>query len=487
MRQFRARLPVSLITVSTIEKVIFASLLVMIIWLPIPLGSNRMWAWSLIQIIASIQSIVLLACYKGRLPFYQLTHYKYLLIPIGVFQVWVLLQTIPVPLFLLEFISSSSFQIYQQVEASWGTISVDSRITLVALFKGFSYTLLLINAIFLVNSSKRLKLVVITLIVSGTFQAFYGATYVLLESPTSPIFGLPAETTATGSFVYKNHLANYLMMTLCVGIGLIISQLHVHHAPSWHSAIRRTLEGILSSKMLVRLCLIIMVIALVMTRSRMGNSAFFFAVTFGGILALLIYKNRPFALPLLVASILLIDAIVIGSLFGLEKVKQRLVETSLVFESRDQVLLWALEIIKDFPVTGTGMASFYTIFPSYAQGDVGVYDHAHNDYLQFFVEAGIPATLLLATSVVFTIWRCFNTIRNRNSRTMKGISLGCMMAIVGMLIHMSVDFHLQPAANAVTFILILFLANACSVLPATGKFKHASISPILESREPKSV
>jgi O-antigen ligase len=149
-------------------------------------------------------------------------------------------------------------------------------------------------------------------------------------------------------------------------------------------------------------------------------------------------------------------------------VKQRLVETSLDAESRDQVVIWSLDIIRDFPFTGTGMASFYTIFPMYSRADIGFYDHAHNDYVQFMVEAGIPATLLLGSIVLYSLWRTFTTIRSRHSKTMKGVALGCMMAIIGMLIHISVDFNLQPMANAATFILVLFLANATAVLPAVG-------------------
>ncbi|MDC5872105.1 hypothetical protein OPW39_25210 [Vibrio europaeus] len=42
------------------------------------------------------------------------------------------------------------------------------------------------------------------------------------------------------------------------------------------------------------------------------------------------------------------------------------------------------------------------------------------------------------------------------------------MAIIGMLIHISVDFNLQPMANALTFILVLFIANATATLPAIG-------------------
>ncbi|WP_051563836.1 O-antigen ligase family protein [Enterovibrio calviensis] len=454
---------------ATFEKPSFYSLLTLIVWLPIPLGSNRDWAWSIAEIWIALQSIMLIIAYRGNLPFEPLKRYKTLLFGLMAFQLWVFVQTLPMHWEWLSILSSKSAEIYQLVGAPEGFISLDSRMTLSSLFKGIAYTMLVFNAIYLVNSSQRLKQVVLMIVISGTLQAFYAAMVVLLDLNESPVFGFSEKGIATGSFVYKNHLANYLMMALCMGLGLIVTQLHTSPSDSRFMFITRLLEGILSRKMYIRLCLVIMVIALVMTRSRMGNTAFFAATAIGGLIALIFYKNKPRALTALVGSVIAIDTIVVGALFGLENVKQRLVETSLGAESRDQVVIWSLDIIRDFPFTGTGMASFYTIFPMYSKADIGFYDHAHNDYIQFMVEAGIPATLLLGIVVLFAFWRAFTTIRTRHSKTMKGIALGCIMSIIGMLIHISVDFNLQPMANALIFILILFLANASAVLPATGK------------------
>ncbi len=451
-----------------LEQFVFYSFLILIVWLPIPLGSNRDWAWAIAELWVAAQSLILVIAYRGVLPFGALRSYKVLLLGLLGFQIWVLLQTIPWPLDWLALFSEKTAYIYSLVDAEVGFLSLDSRMSQVSLVKGVTYLLFAVNAAFLVNSSQRLKLVALSLVVSGTFQAFYGATAVLLNVHESLVFGFPEKDIATGSFVYKNHLANYLMIALCVGIGLIVTQLHVSKSGSWHIRTKRILEGVMSPKMLVRLCLIIMVIALVMTRSRMGNTAFFVATTLGGAIALLIYKQKPRALTALVVSVIAIDTIVVGALFGLEKVKQRIVETSLEVESRDQVVIWSLDIIRDFPVFGTGMGSFYAVFPMYSKSDIGFYDHAHNDYIQFIVEAGLPATLLLGCIVLYSFLRCINTIRTRNSRTMKGLALGSMMAIIGMLIHISVDFNLQPMANALTFILVLFIANATATLPAIG-------------------
>ncbi|USD67030.1 O-antigen ligase family protein [Vibrio sp. SCSIO 43136] len=452
-----------------LERILFFSFLALLVWLPIPLGSNRPWAWSIAEIWISLQSIGLLFCYGRNLPWQHVWKFKFLLVPLGLFQCWVLLQTTVLPQSLVALLSPKAESIYTLVGAPDYSVSLDRGMTLTSLLRGVSYWLFLFNAILLINCGRRLKIAIMALVISGCFQAFYAAVMVLLGTTESLVFGYPEKHIATGSFVYKNHLANYLMMCLCMGLGLIVTELHTSPSGSWFIRIKRWLSGMLSAKMMVRLALIIMVIALVMTRSRMGNTAFFAATTIGGLLALVIYKDKPRALTVLVLSVLAIDTFVVGTLFGLEKVKQRLVETSIEAESRDQVVIWSLDIIKDYPLTGTGLASFYTVFPGYSKAYIGFYDHAHNDYIQFLVEAGIPATLMLGMMVLYALFTSLKVQKKRNSRTMKGLALGCTMAIIGMLIHISVDFNLQPMANALTFIFILFVAFACSKLPAQNR------------------
>ncbi|MCG7498497.1 O-antigen ligase family protein [Vibrio sp. Of7-15] len=448
-----------------IERACFFSLLILLIWLPIPLASNRAWAWSIMEIWLAIQTLVLIAYYKGNLPWAQIKYIKWLLSALFLFQAWTLLQTVVFPLSILDYLSPQTAEIYRSLGYEQGSISLDNEHSFIALLKGISYALLALNCVLMITSSKRIKAVIIALVISAMIQAFYGAVLVLLDTKISPVFSFDEKKIATGSFVYKNHLANYLMLVLTMGIGLIISELNTTESGSWQVRIKRWLIAILSTKMLIRLCLIIMVIGLVMTRSRMGNTAFFSATIIGGIAALLFYKHRPRALTVLIISVLAIDTFIVGALFGLDKVKQRIVETSLQEESRDQVVIWSLDIIKDYPLTGTGAGSFYAIFPSYSHADVGFYDHAHNEYIQFMVESGIPATLLLGMAILIAIYQCIWTIRNRHSHLMKGTALGCLMAICGMLIHISVDFNLQPPANAATFILILVLAGISKNMP----------------------
>ncbi|KUJ00436.1 O-antigen polymerase [Vibrio sp. MEBiC08052] len=431
----------------------------MLIWLPIPLGSHRMWSWSIFEIWISCQTLLLSASLWHQFPWQKIRKFVWLLAPLSLFQFWVAIQAIPLPVETLGVIAPDVAEVYRQAGADVGSLSYDRYATLTGLMKGIAYTLFALNAVILIHSVKRVKVVLYALVVSGTFQSFYGVLTVLLDTRQSWLFHLPQGNRATGTFVYFNHFANYLVMCLCLGIGLIVSQLHQTESGSWLVRIRRWCSALLSAKMMIRLCLIVMVIALIMTRSRMGNAVFFSVIACGGVIALCFYKRRPRALTALIISMMLIDTLLVGTLFGIDKVRQRIASTSVATETRDQAVQWSLDIIRDYPLTGTGLGCFYSTFPYYTHYNIGYYDYAHNDYVQFTAETGIPAVVLLSIPILVALWFCFNVIRTRRSKTLKGTALGCLMGILATMAQISVDFHLQAPANAVTFILILVLSG----------------------------
>jgi O-antigen ligase len=232
-------------------------------------------------------------------------------------------------------------------------------------------------------------------------------------------------------------------------------------------------KTLLSNKALIRISLAIMVIALVMSKSRMGNVAFFTSMTICGLIALVLIKNRNKSLTILIVSMFFIDMLIVSSSFGLDKVQERLLQTSFSQESRDEVVMDALPIISDFPFFGTGGGSFYSVFPQYKQAEIhSFYDHAHNDYLQMAIEHGIPATLLLAILVLLSLYKALYAMRHRKTSIMKGAAFAVCMVNIGMLIHMTVDFPLQAPANAGYFVVFLALAWVINVIKATPKSRR---------------
>jgi len=457
--------------------IIFISLLILIVWLPLPYGSNHAWAWSLMEVgIFSLSLVWLWQYLQGK---QNLTPVFYKAFPIlmiwCIWLIYITFQVIPLPYSWLQWLSPQAAQVYAYPTLS--TLSVDLHSTTVGLLKSLSYVLLFTLTLLIVNTSSRLRWVVLALIASGLFQALYGSVMTLsgLE------YGFFHEKVsyrgvATGTFVNRNHLAGYLVMCLSMGIGLLIAQLGQgsDSSSTWRQRFVKLLEWILSDKMLLRLFLVIMVIALVLTRSRMGNTAFFASMMIAGIITLIISRHINRATAILLVSLIVIDIFIVGAWFGVGKVAQRLEQTSLSSEKRDEVDIYTLDYWDDYFWTGSGLGSYHTTFPRYQGADVtSFYDHAHNDYLEFVAETGLIGVLLLAIAILLTIGVVFSALYRRRRALNRGIAFSVTMAIIALLIHSTVDFNLQIPANAATFMLILGLGWVVCYLPTMRTANHS--------------
>ena len=426
---------------------LFYSLCALIIYAPIPLGANRIWASSTLQFfVFSLFIVHLLATIRSKQSFLPPSSSLAIIVPLSVTALWLVFQITPGlgPFF----------------GRSFSTLSFDPSLTHIMLLKTLALTLFAWLVFYYVNNRALVYKFALTILISGLLQALYASWLNLNEGMISPIFSIPYSAAAVGSFIYKNQLANYLALCLSIGIGVLISQLSLSGSGGQvKQKIRDLALVLLSTKMLIRLSLIIMVIALILTRSRMGNSAFFLALAAVSIFAFFFYHRKPKHLRLLILSFFILDLILVGTIFGVEKVKQRLMETSLASETRDEVVRDSIPMILDYPVFGMGGGSFYSSFSQYQAGLYsGFYDHAHNDYIQFSVELGLPITLLLGAMVLYCFFISLNTIRKRKTPLYQGVSFGCAVAIIHMLLHSTVDFSLQSPAIALLFISILSLA-----------------------------
>ena len=436
-------------------------LLVILFWLPLPLGSNRPWAWSLWEVSVFALTLSCIFLQKDH-AYLGLAKFKFIILCWILFLLIACLQVVPLPLTFIDFLSFNEHIQPIKSAPNYGYVTTDIGQSKVSLLKSFAYFCLFLSSLMLINNEKRVKQVLTAMLVVGSLQGIYGILEILFGLKFSLIFNLPVSDNATGSFVYKNHFANFIMLCLSAGTGLIIASLNHNHSMSRREWSRVIVSSLLGNKALVRICLAVMVIALVMSHSRMGNVAFFSALTLVSIYALFTDRKRSRGLFILVVSMIIIDLFIVSSWFGLDKVQQRLVGTSLSLESRDEVVLDAMDIVTDFPLIGSGGGSFYSIFPSYKKTPVhAFYDHAHNDYLQLLIEFGVVGFICLIGLVVMCFYSALVVMIKRRNTVYKGAAFASLMAIIGMLIHMSVDFPLQAPANASYFVVFLALALVC--------------------------
>lgn len=451
-----------------IDRPLFALFLALLVWAPLPFASNRPWALALLAAAMALLFFCWLGlAFAGKVGISPrvMSRARWPLVLLALMPLWALLQTLPLPREWVALLSPRAEHLHAAAllaPGQWIPLSLDVAGTRLYLLGGLVCWSAFALVLCLVNSAGRGRILLWTLVASGSFQAIYGTLMVL----TGLEWGFFVEKyagrgLATGTFVNRNHLAGYLVMCLAAGTGLLLSQLSGEALRGWRDATRRTLGAMLSAKFILRLLLAIMVIALVLTRSRMGNVAFFTALAVAGLLAM--YLGRRFSpkLVLLVGSLFLVDALILGQWFGFERLVERLETAAPDTAYRLDVQARSAHILRDFPLTGSGGGSYHSVSTYYKDPAVwGRYRHAHNDYLEIASEMGLPMLGLLGIFCLLVLRRAVALQRPDHSRLQRGAGFAVVMVTVWMLLHSTIDFNLQIPANSMTLCAIFALAFA---------------------------
>ena len=442
------------------ERAAFALFAALLVWAPFPLGSNRPWAWTLLELglfVAAALWTVGWMLGQAR----PLGVLRAAAPALGVFAVWLLylaLHWLPMPISCVSALSPQAAELHRLVGAEHATLSVDPNASFVYWLKSCAYAVAFFLTLAFAGTRERARLLALVLVLSGLAQATYGGL-MHLSGRDLEIFGarISHAAQASGGFVNRNHLAGFLEITLALGIGLMIGALQETGPRSWRQFWRDTAQLLLSAKAPLRIFLVVMVIALVMTRSRMGNTAFLSSLLIAGSVALILSRHATRNTVILIASLIAIDLFIIGAWFGVEKTVDRIRATTQVeIEERVEPTVYAAEMVRDYPLFGSGPGTFYTAFPRYRGSDIKpFYDHAHNDYTEILVESGVIGAALLGSLPLWALVLAVLALSRRRDPLARGFAFAVLMGVCALALHSTVDFNLQIPANALAFVVLL--------------------------------
>jgi O-antigen ligase len=132
----------------------------------------------------------------------------------------------------------------------------------------------------------------------------------------------------------------------------------------------------------------------------------------------------------------------------------------------------ATSIVRDFPLLGTGLGTFASVYPAYEESSLsGHLSHAHNDYLEYLSELGVVGMILLSGGIAFMVVSSFLIWRVRRHPEVKGLAMGSIVAIVVILIHSIADFNLHIPANMVLFTVVLSMTAVTAFYKRSEKNK----------------
>jgi len=397
-------------------------------------------------------------------------------------------QLIEFPPALLSFLSPGTLKLVR-ASAPWvspaegATISLHPSATQLAIFQFLACFALFILVITLLRRySSRIKLAWVLCIIGvllslvGLYQRWSG---------TQEIYGFWDSVHGGvhfGPFVNRNHFAGYLVMVIPVSASLIF--IRKFSPTRTRSRSREHPARAFSYLQVLALCsVLIMLAALLSSLSRGGLVGVAVAAC---VMSGLAWKKAETRKAGTICAAIFVVGFFLGASVAGPELAHRLHElyrdvTNPMDTGRALAAKRTLLLFKQFPLFGTGLGTFRSVFPSVQTPELGkgIWEYAHNDWLQLLAETGL-AGMVLAVVFGVTLGGLMYRRIGRN-RTGSGwwLTVGAAASLCGMVAHGLVDFNLHIPSNSFLASVIVGLGcvSALSVRRQRRRRAHIKRSP----------
>ena len=375
---------------------------------------------------------------------------KPLFIIAALFCAYIVLHIVPLPSSVVGFFSPHTTVLrdfYRIAPQQFIPISFAPYKTVDELLKITAFFIVFFVSSATFSDTKELKRMLIILMVFG----FLLGLFAIVQKATwnGKIYWfreLTAGGTPFGPYVNRNHFAGFIGMIVPLGLGYTLTR---------ELREKRMFFGFLT---------VIAAVSLVFSLSRGGIISFMAGMAVFSLLLLLtrVEQKKVWAI-----AFFLIAVTVYLLYLGVDPVIDRFYKTDISKE--DRLIAWSstLAAWQDFWVVGTGPGTFIDIFPLYSPpGLQGIYDHAHNDYLEFMLETGSVGVAIFLSFVAVLAYTCVKT----GLQGKRGIiKIAAVSSVCSMLVHSLFDFNLHILSNMLLFAVVLGMLWSLSV-SADGRY-----------------
>lgn len=182
------------------------------------------------------------------------------------------------------------------------------------------------------------------------------------------------------------------------------------------------------------------------------------AIALGGAVLIVNPTSRPRP-AVLVALLALSFTALLAFVIVASSTTDLLIDTTQPGMSRIDFWKNGIKMVANYFPIGSGLGTFeelYHLLENPQIVDSTYVNHAHNDYLELIIEAGIPGLLVIASFFVWFVQRSVVVLRSEFSPG----AYACVFVIVVIALHSAVDYPLRTAAMSSIFALAVgFLAR----------------------------
>ena len=265
-------------------------------------------------------------------------------------------------------------------------------------------------------------------------------------------------------FVNPNHLAGWLLMALSLAAGYLaggVVRVRRGMPDGWRRRVGWLSSRDASEVVLAGCALVMMALAILVTGSVSGMVCLAVAA---GVLAAWAFRHRPeTGGRMLVPAALALALLAAVWWAGLDGVAGEVARTwSGAFAPDGRIGLWqdTLRIVRDFPLTGTGLNTYgITMLAYQTHGLEARAVEAHNDYLQLAAEGGLLLCLPIVAVAALFVREVRRRFRERMDDTRTWwLRAGAVTGIAAIALQEFVDFSLQMPGNAALFCVLAAIA-----------------------------
>ncbi|MFC1488277.1 O-antigen ligase family protein [Thermodesulfobacteriota bacterium] len=469
---------------SWIDRVIFIGIIALLIFAPLAFGSVHVWAYSIMEI--GVFSLLAL-WFADRFIFSKSDAVEWVKTPMNLALLLLILliglQMVPLPSSLVSIISPRTFNDKMQLmelmgkvnrpafqKSSWMFLSYSVHPTLTEWLKLVAYPGMFFLVLNTIKSKKQIDVLVTVLVLIGLFEAVYAIIQIFSVTPKVWWWKsrVGSSRFASGTFVGSNHFAGYMEMVLCLSIGYVIAQeKRRQRVLSGLGGLRSTFQRVVGwfspesthpKLIFLAFVAIIMGVSLLMSASRGGILSLGISMILMSVLFFSKKRYRKFSgftLGLFLVTLLY------GLHLGINPTLNKLESDTGIYE-RIETTRSIVPMVLDYPVLGVGWGNFRYLYPRYIENhdQVSTSGHAHNDWAEAGIEAGLFGTALILAAFTGLLFRLIRIWMKRRDLYALGIGAGVISGLLSIGIHSFFDFNMHIPANPLALAALLGIGYA---------------------------
>ncbi len=245
----------------------------------------------------------------------------------------------------------------------------------------------------------------------------------------SPIY---IEARPVGPIISRNHFASWMVLAAPITVGYLLTHARTYWVgATWRKALVKMLTD--TRALWVATCAAIMVSGVIVSQSRAGLIGLAAAV----VVAMTTSWRRLHTggrVGLLAATL------IFGTAAWMVSNPARVIgrfqdSTADEWGGRPEIWRATIAMASQYRLTGVGLGAYEGAMPAYQTPPVSIiFNHAHNQYLQWWSEGGLIG-VMISIAVVITGFRLFRRRHHRDSSPLVHVREGAVAGIIGLAVQ----------------------------------------------------